>query len=231
MKRDDENALHCVMGGTGPLAPEATSFTLPGFRHHGATRTCRGSGASALVREGLRAEAGPVLAAGIGVAQAAVHSEAGMRLAFLLLYLSPSSAKSVSAGELDGPFCADGPNPMGAGANAHTEAWDRSIPSDSRGDTVAQRCIKNALQVVHTGERTRYIERRGSSALDTALSEDHAATHWAAKLSPGSDHYIVLLDALVGVDDAPVAVPRPNRTLLKWKEADWNKNREVTNQL
>ncbi|KAF8304411.1 hypothetical protein TcBrA4_0046000 [Trypanosoma cruzi] len=120
---------------------------------------------------------------------------------------------------------------MGADANAHTEAWDCSIPSDSRGDTVAQRCVKNALQVAHAGERTRYIERRGSSALDTALSKDHAATQWAAKLSPGSDHCIVLFDALTGVDDTPVAVPRPNRTLLKWKEADWNKHREVTNQL
>ncbi|PWV06214.1 reverse transcriptase (RNA-dependent DNA polymerase) [Trypanosoma cruzi] len=154
-----------------------------------------------------------------------------MRPAFLLLYLPPSSAKSVSAEEFDGPFCADGPNLTGAGANAQTEAWDCSIPSDSRGDTVAQRCVKNALQVVHTGGRTRYIERRGGSALDTALSKDHAATHWAAKLSPGSDHYIVLLGALIGVDDAPVAVPRPDRTLLKWKEADWNKHREVTNQL
>ncbi|RNC51204.1 Tbingi protein [Trypanosoma cruzi] len=87
-----------------------------------------------------------------------------MKLEALSVCLPPSCTKSMAAGELDGLLCADGPQLMGADVDAHTEAWDRSIPSDSRGDTIVQRCIEHVLQVVNGGECTRYAERQGSSA-------------------------------------------------------------------
>ncbi|KAF8291849.1 hypothetical protein TcYC6_0117620 [Trypanosoma cruzi] len=70
----------------------------------------------------------------------------------------------MAAGELDGLLCADGPQLMDADVDANTEAWDRSIPSDSRGDTIVQRCIEHVLQVVSAGVCTRYTERQGNSA-------------------------------------------------------------------
>ncbi|KAF8293896.1 hypothetical protein TcYC6_0105550 [Trypanosoma cruzi] len=91
--------------------------------------------------------------------------------------LLPSSAKSTTAEVLDGQLCADGPQLMDADVEAHTEAWDRNIPSDSRGDTIAQRCIENVLQAVNSGERTRYTERQGSTATDTTLSKDCVVIH------------------------------------------------------
>ncbi|KAF8291837.1 hypothetical protein TcBrA4_0032120 [Trypanosoma cruzi] len=72
--------------------------------------------------------------------------------------LPPSSAKSTMAEDLDVQLCADEPQLMDADVEAHMEAWDRNIPSDSRGDTIARRCTENALQFVNSGERTRYTE-------------------------------------------------------------------------
>ncbi|RNC51332.1 Tbingi protein [Trypanosoma cruzi] len=87
-----------------------------------------------------------------------------MKLEALSVCLPPSCTKSMAAGELDGLLCADGPQLMDADVDANTEAWDRSIPSDSRGDTIVQRCIEHVLQVVSAGVCTRYTERQGNSA-------------------------------------------------------------------
>ncbi|KAF8307761.1 hypothetical protein TcBrA4_0007830 [Trypanosoma cruzi] len=101
--------------------------------------------------------------------------------------LPPSSAKSTTAEDLDGQLCADEPQLMDADVEAHTEAWDRNIPSDSSGDTIARRCTVNALQAANSGERTRYTERQGSAAPDTVLSKDCVVTHW-----PNSSHWAAI---------------------------------------
>ncbi|PWV22118.1 hypothetical protein C3747_1g578 [Trypanosoma cruzi] len=101
--------------------------------------------------------------------------------------LLPSSAKSTTVEDLDVQLCMDGTQLMDADVEAHTEACDRNIPSDSRGDTIARRCIENLLQVVNSGERTRYTERQGSTAPDTALSKDCVVTHW-----PNSSHWTAI---------------------------------------
>ncbi|PWV01730.1 hypothetical protein C3747_194g21 [Trypanosoma cruzi] len=141
--------------------PETTGSSPPGFQQHGTACICPGGGVSILVCEGQRAEAGPALVAGIGLAQASSHPEAGIKLTVSSAHLLPSPAKSMKVEESDGLLCADGPQLMGADTNAHSEAWDRSIPSGSRGDTVAQRC-ENVSQVVNIGERKRYTKQQGS---------------------------------------------------------------------
>ncbi|PWU84286.1 hypothetical protein C4B63_237g29 [Trypanosoma cruzi] len=132
---------------------------------------------------------------------------------------------------LDGQFCAGGPQTNGADVKAHTEAWNRSIPSDPRGDTIARRCIENVLQVVNSGECTRYARRQGTSAPNIALSKDCAVTHWAAQPSPDSDHCMILLDGLIGDDDALAVVPQSARTSLAWKKASQNKRGGKISQL
>ncbi|RNC32128.1 Tbingi protein [Trypanosoma cruzi] len=101
--------------------------------------------------------------------------------------LPPSCAKSTTAEDLDVQLCANGPQLMDADVEAHTEAWDRNIPSDSRGDTIARRCTENALQAANSGERTRFTERQGSTAPDTALSKDCVVTHW-----PNGSHWAAI---------------------------------------
>ncbi|KAF8305517.1 hypothetical protein TcBrA4_0002520 [Trypanosoma cruzi] len=139
--------------------------------------------------------------------------------------LPPSSAKSTTAEELDVQLCADGPQLMDADVEAHTEAWDRNIPSDSSGDTIARRCTVNALQAANSGERTRYTERQGSTR--HRPFEGLCRHPLAEQLSLGSDHYTILLLVPIGDDDTPTVVLGPNRKLLAWKKADWNKPSEV----
>ncbi|PWU93688.1 hypothetical protein C4B63_30g151 [Trypanosoma cruzi] len=143
---------------------------------------------------------------------------------------SSSSAKSTTAEELDGQLCADEPQIMGADLKAHTEAWDRNIPSDSRGDTIARRCTENALQVVNAesarGTPSARTAQHPTSPFRRTASSPIGRT---ALTGQRSLHHPPCFP--IGDDDTPTVVLGPNRKLLAWKKADWNKPSEVFSQL
>ncbi|KEG06120.1 hypothetical protein DQ04_15851000, partial [Trypanosoma grayi] len=203
----DDNITFCLLSETKMSPPEAASFGLPGFQHYGIARTCRGGGVSILIRDEIQVETGPALVAGIELAQATIHLDGGMRLTISSAFFPPVATK-ITSENLDRLNNTDGPQLIGADANAHALAWDNEVPPDSRGDTIVQWCIDNEFLIANTGNRTRYTERHRGSAPDVTLAKECAVTDWTARPTPDSDHYIITYTVQVGEDDTPLEVPR-----------------------
>ena len=115
--------------------------------------------------------------------------------------------------------------------NAHHNNWDPSREAaDNRGNEIAEWCIRNNSRVINEENHTHTHRSTGNGSSPDITICHKSRTHdtsWKTLESIGSDH----LPIKITVNWFSKRPPLNKVKTKAWKKADWNKFREITENI